>query len=227
MKGKKLIYTLPVIGVVCILVGLVVGITVGAKRGIPFVTEKEQWTIGIYSGESPFELTNELGFRNPVLKAEDVTDVPAKFVADPFLIRDDSTWYLFFEVYNLNSEQGDLAVATSTDAKNWEYQQVIIDEPFHLSYPYVFNHDGDYYLIPESYQSNSIRLYKAIDFPNEWEFVSTLVDDVSLVDPSIVNFNDRWWIFSSEESKENDTLRLYYADELTGPWQEHPIKPNC
>jgi hypothetical protein len=225
MKGKKLIYTLPIIGVVCILVGLVAGIFVGVKRGIPFVTEKEQWTIGIYSGESPFALTNELGFRNPVLKAEDVTDVPAKFVADPFLIRDDSTWYLFFEVYNLNNEQGDLAVATSKDAKNWEYQQVIIDEPFHLSYPYVFNHNGDYYLIPESYQSNSIRLYKATNFPYEWEFVSTLVEDVSLVDPSIVNINDMWWIFSSEESKENDTLRLYYADELTGPWQEHPASP--
>ena len=63
------------------------------------------------------------------------------------------TWNLFFEVYNNDTKQGDLAVATSKNTWIWDYQKVIIDEPFHLSYPYVFKADDEYYLIPESLRS--------------------------------------------------------------------------
>ena len=37
---------------ICLLFGFAGGILVGMKRGIPFVTQKEQWTIGIYSKRS-------------------------------------------------------------------------------------------------------------------------------------------------------------------------------
>jgi hypothetical protein len=193
------------------------------KRGIPFVTEKEQWTIGIYEGESPLDFPASQQRRNPVLTAQDVTDVPAKFVADPFLMEEDSTWYLFFEVYNLNTEQGDLAVATSTDTKRWQYQQLILDEPFHLSYPYVFKWQGEHYLIPESFEANSIRLYRAVNFPTDWEFVTALVEGIERVDPSIVYYAERWWLFAA--ALDNATLHLYHADDLFGPWEEHPQSP--
>lgn len=193
------------------------------KRGVPFVAQKEQWTIGIYAGTSPFDFPASQARRNPVLTAQDVTDVPAKFVADPFLIHDDSTWYLFFEVYNLDTQQGDLAVATSTDTRRWKYEQIILDEPFHLSYPYVFRWQDEYYMIPESFEADSIRLYQAVDFPTRWEFVKTLVDNVERVDNSIVRFDDKWWLFAAPTS--NDSLHLYFADDLLGPWQEHSQSP--
>ena len=223
MRARKYYLLSVAIAGACLVIGLVGGIFVGIKRGIPFVTQREQWTIGIYRGESPFALAPARRARNPVLRAEDVTDVPAKFVADPFLIREDAKWYLFFEVYNNRTQQGDLAVATSKDARHWEYQQIIIDEPFHLSYPYVFKWQDDYYLIPESFETDSIRLYKATDFPTQWSFVTTLVTDSDFVDPSIVHFNDKWWLFASQTS--NDILHLYHADDLQGPWKEHPNSP--
>jgi hypothetical protein len=220
---KKSHFILTATALFFLLIGLAAGIVVGIKRGIPFVAEREQWTIGIYQGDSPLNFPASKQKGDPVLRAEDVTDAPAKFVADPFLINNDSTWYLFFEVYNLNTEQGDLAVATSKDARRWEYQQIVLDEPFHLSYPYVFEWQGDYYLIPESFEANSIRLYKAEQFPTRWTFVTTLVDDYELVDPSIVHYDDRWWLWAAPTS--NDTLHLFYADDLLGPWQEHPESP--
>ncbi len=223
MKSRKpLIVSVVVILSFVVIAGL---IFVVKKRGIPFVTEREQWTIGIYTGKSPFDLKNTRVLRNPVMKAQDVTDVPAKFVADPFLIEDESTWYLFFEVYNLDSQQGDLAVATSTDTKKWKYQRIIIDEPFHLSYPYVFEWDGEYYLIPESFEANSIRLYQATEFPYKWEFIATLVDNIALVDPSIVRFDDKWWLFAADANDKHDTLRLFYSENLTDDWIEHPGSP--
>jgi hypothetical protein len=219
---KYYLFSVAIAGAVFV-IGLVGGIYVGIKRGVPFVTEREQWTIGIYSGESPFDFDPDQNRRNPILKAEDVTDVSAKFVADPFLVQEQSTWYLFFEVYNNATQQGDLAVATSTNARSWKYQQIVLDEPFHLSYPYVFKWQDDYYLIPETFETNSIRLYKAVNFPTQWSFVETLVDGKDFVDPSIAYFNDRWWLFSATTS--NDTLYLFYADDLIGPWQEHRESP--
>lgn len=209
--------------VVSLLVIVAGGVLVGMKRGIPFVAEKEQWTIGIYEGDSPFNFPASQDRRNPVITAQDVTDVSAKFVADPFLVQEEATWYLFFEVYNLATAQGDLAVATSRDTKHWQYQQLILDEPFHLSYPYVFKWQDQYYLIPESFEANSIRLYRAVHFPLRWEFVKTLVDQVERVDNSIVHFNDKWWLFAAPTS--NDSLHLYVADDLLGPWREHPKSP--
>ena len=199
------------------------GVVIVRKRGIPFVAQREQWTIGIYRSDSPFQYGGLQRWINPLFRAEDVTDVPAKFVADPFLVREGETWNLFFEVYNNDTQQGDLAVATSRNTWIWNYEKIILDEPFHLSYPYVFQWQNEYYLIPESFEDNSIRLYKAEDFPTKWSYVKTLVEGRDYVDNSIVFYNDKWWLFSSVTS--NDTLYLHYADSLLGPWQEHPQSP--
>ena len=220
---KKPFIRTATLATVCLLIGLLGGIYIGMKRGIPFVTQREQWTIGIYRSDSPFNFNALQGWINPLFRAEDVTDVPAKFVADPFLVKEDKTWNLFFEVYNNETKQGDLAVATSANTWTWKYQKVIIDEPFHLSYPYVFLSDGEYYLIPESFEDNSIRLYQADEFPTKWSYVKTLVEGRDYVDNSIIYYNNKWWLFSSVTT--NDQLYLHYADSLTGPWKEHPQSP--
>ncbi len=211
------------LAIIFLSLGLVVGIYVGMKRGIPFVSQREQWTIGIYRSNNPFHFNELQGWINPLFRAENVTDVSAKFVADPFLIKEDETYNLFFEVYNNDTKQGDLAVATSTNTWTWNYEKIILDEPFHLSYPYVFKADDGYYLIPESFEDNSIRLYKADDFPTKWSYIKTLVEGRDYVDNSIVYYNNQWWLFSSVTS--NDMLYLHYADSLTGPWKEHPLSP--
>ena len=203
--------------------GLAGGMYVGMKRGIPFVTQRENWSIGIYRSDSPFYFNELQGWINPSFKAEDVTDIPAEFVADPFLVQEGDTWNLFFEVYNGETDQGDLAVATSTNTWTWNYEKVILDEPFHLSYPYVFKWENEYYMIPESWEDRSIRLYKAESFPTQWSYVKTLVEGRDYVDNSIVYHNGMWWLFSSVTT--NDTLYLHYSDSLMGPWQEHPQSP--
>jgi hypothetical protein len=220
MLKKRLFLPLILIGI--FFTGFAGGLVVG-KRGVPFVAQKEQWTIGIFRGSSPFSFNSFWNWFNPLLKAEDVTDISAKFVADPFLIKEGKIWYLFFEVYNNQSKQGDLALATSTNTWFWDYRQVILDEPFHLSYPYVFKWENDYYLIPESFEANSIRLYKAEDFPIHWSYQTSLLEGRNYVDNSIVHFNGKWWLFASVTTC--DTLYLFYADNLTGPWIEHPASP--
>lgn len=221
---RKYKLTTLLLAIVCLVVVSAAGFLVVRKRGVPFVGKKEQWSIGIYRSDSPLAFPVSGTRRNPVLTAQDVTDVPAKFVADPFLAKESSTWYLFFEVYNTNTEQGDIALATSKNTRKWKYERVVLDEPFHLSYPYVFRWENEHYLIPESNEANSVRLYRAVDFPTQWAFLGSLIEGKDFVDPSIIRFGDRWWIFVSSVSEPNH-LQLYYADNLTGPWHEHPMSP--
>jgi len=183
------------------------------------------WSIGIYVGHSPIDLAPPETLSNPSLTGEHVSDLAAEFVADPFMVRSSSQWYMFFEVMNRTAGKGEIGLAISPDALSWIYQRIVLTEPFHLSYPYVFEWNGDYYMIPETHEVGSIRLYKAEEFPDQWSFVGTLMAGLPFTDSSIVRYASKWWVFTETRPGKNDTLRLYYADDLMGPWTEHPASP--
>lgn len=182
------------------------------------------WSIGIYTGPSPFELSPAEGVENPVLSAGSVTDRPATFVADPFMVRTGGLWHMFFEVKAGPDRDGEIGWATSPDGLGWEYRKIVLAEPFHLSYPYVFEWEGGFYLVPESLEPGAIRLYRADPFPERWIHVQDLLP-VTGADPSLFRFQDRWWMFLCPTPYEHDSLALYHADRLEGPWREHPKSP--
>lgn len=182
------------------------------------------WSIGIYTGDSPFQLRAPANHLNPVLTHTDVSDVPADFVADPFMLHKDHRWYMFFEVLNQVTNRGEIALAASDDGFTWAYQQVVLKEPFHLSYPYVFEWQGEYYMIPETLGATGVCLYKADRFPTRWSLKQTLIEGLH-ADPSIVRFADLWWMFACTEPYGHDILRLYFARDLEGPWKQHPRSP--
>jgi hypothetical protein len=185
-----------------------------------------QWAIGIYTGETPFQLRCSNKTDTPVLTGADVADVRARFVADPFMLAVDRRWYMFFEVMNVASQKGEIGLAVSGDGSTWAYQKIVLTEPFHLSYPYVFEWGGDYYMIPETHQTNSVRLYQARYFPWQWSYVRTLLTGSAFADASVVRHEGKWWMFTeTNPTGRSDTLRLYYADDLSGAWREHPQSP--
>lgn len=210
------------LAVLCI--GLMAGGLWLRRRGnIPFIARQQQWTIGIVVGDSPLALTEPSGLENPVLTAKDVTDIPAQFVADPFMCRNDGTWYMFFEVMNANTGHGDIGLATSSDGFDWRYEQIVLDEPFYLSFPCVVQ-DGDRFcMIPES-RTDGVRLYRAESFPHQWVYVTTIAEGYH-ADPSVFRYEDSWWMFAEAWRDGSRSLRLYFADQLQGPWAEHPTSP--
>jgi len=178
------------------------------------------WSISIYSGPSPFELNGN----GPVLTSADVTDIHAAFVADPFMLRRDDTWYMFFEAMNTETQRGEIGLATSDNGLAWSYQRIVLKEPFHLSYPYVFEAQDAIYMIPETLGAEAVCLYQAVDFPFRWSKTAHLVER-GFADPSVLRFNDLWWMFACATPYQHDTLVLYYAADLHGPWTQHPKSP--
>jgi hypothetical protein len=194
--------------------------------------KKLRWAFGIYEGPSPTDLAPSKTIRNPVFTIADVAGfsgdvrgMVAVHIFDPFVIQQGTRHYLFFELCGFTDfKYGcDIAYASSDDGLKWSYEGIVLDEPFKLSYPNVFRHGDQYYMIPESNQDASVRLYEAVEFPRKWKLVKKLLTGHAYQDPTIFRYRNRWWILATPGG--NAELSLYFADSLIGPWQEHPQSP--
>ena len=183
-----------------------------------------KWSIGIYEGETPFKLFPKKEIKNPILTGRNVNDVDARFVADPFMIIEEDYYHMFFEVGLRNkSPIGDIGYAKSNDGQDWEYVGIILDEKFHLSYPNVFKWGGEFFMVPETGGEYEVKLYKARNFPYEWENVSTLIEGYRYIDPTIFYHKNKWWMFLTDPS--NGVLNLYFSHNLYSGWKSHPMNP--
>ena len=210
-------------GIMAVLLIILLVIAGGsAYRRLLTARETSIWSIGIYYcfSSEPIEFSGQ-GICNPILTAEDITDIEAKFVADPFLIHEKGVFYLFFEVFNSRTRQGDIGLATSQDGLNWNYRQIVPDESYHLSFPYVFRYNNEFYMMPA--KGDGFILYRADPFPTHWVEVKTIIQEGGLGDGAIFYFRDSWWILAGAEGREN--LELFYADTPLGPWVKHPKSP--
>ena len=183
------------------------------------------WSISIYAGANPRHLEPAADTSTPVLSRADVTDVPASFVADPFMLRTpglngdggDDEWHMFFEVWNDDTEQGEIGYASSRDGRAWRYERMALRMPYHLSYPFVFAWEGAHYMVPETRQDGAVNLFVAEDFPFGWRKVVRLLDG-DFADASLFRYHDRWWMFVLHGTED---LMAFHADDLFGPWQPH------
>ena len=182
------------------------------------------WSVGIYAGASLQTLAGHPEAHNPVLTRHEVTDIQAAFVADPFLIREGDSWWMFMEVMNAETGRGEIALARSYDGVEWSYEGVVLREPFHLSYPYVFARDGQHYMIPETLAAGAVRLYTGDPFPTKWRHVRDLIPG-AYADPSIFERDGRWWLLCCGNPCGHDMLNLFSAPTLEASWHEHAIRP--
>jgi len=176
---------------------------------------RETWAIGIYEGPSPLTLSPAVGISNPILSAQSVTDVNARFVADPFMIQNETGCHLFFEVLNEQRNTGEIGYAFSGNGQQWHYRKIVLRERYHLSYPYVFSWNGHYYMIPECMKSGGIQ--RVVTLVRRTRTVTAIVD------PSIIHYRNRWYLFSY--AMKQKSLHLFTAAALEGPWTEHPKSP--
>jgi hypothetical protein len=185
---------------------------------------RDPWAVGVYAGRSPLVLRPAAGVVNPVLTREDVTDAAADFVADPFMLNHAGRWFMFFEVLNRRDGRGEIGLATSLDGLAWDFERVVLREAFHLSYPHVFEAGGEFYMTPETLGAGAVRLYKAARFPYDWSHVADLIAG-EYADPTVFFHGGRWNLFACATPQQHDSLALFRADELRGPWAAHPASP--
>ncbi len=147
--------------------------------------------------------------------------------ADPFIFVTGEGTFLFIEEIP-PSGRGVISVLKRRQDGTWSAPRRVLEEPFHLSYPQVFAHDGEIYMVPESAQAGRVGLYRAKEFPGGWELECELLSNVPAVDATLFERDGRWWMFVNLRAPGGsswDELHLYSAPDLRGPYTPHPLNP--
>ncbi|MBK9924827.1 MAG: hypothetical protein IPP66_05985 [Anaerolineales bacterium] len=151
------------------------------------------------------------------------------FWADPFILKKQDKSYLFFEEYVRKTDLGRIVYALIDENGEIGEPQVALERPYHLSYPFLFEHRGEFYMIPETAQNRAIEAYRCVRFPDQWEFHKTLMPDVRAMDTTLLEHAMRWWMFvniAHEGGSTWDELHVFYSDDpLTNNWTPHPMNP--
>jgi hypothetical protein len=151
------------------------------------------------------------------------------FYADPFIFEYDDRVFIFFEEYSFSESKGWISVFEIIN-NNHVYLGKVLEEDFHLSFPFILEEDGKIYMIPESSAAGDIRIYECIKFPMEWEFRGVILRNVSASDSIVLKHNDLWWLFTNIDSgffqDHSSNLSIFYSNDLlNGLWIEHVLNP--
>jgi hypothetical protein len=148
--------------------------------------------------------------------------------ADPFLVEREGKTWLFFESLRFRERWGVISCSElGPDGKPGEPIEVL-RRPYHLSYPFVFEHEAQVYMIPETRQNRTIELYRATSFPEQWALDAVLLSNICAVDATLARIGGKFWLFagiSNGMHSNSDELGVFFADALTGPWTPHPSNP--
>ncbi|WP_435645154.1 glucosamine inositolphosphorylceramide transferase family protein [Butyricicoccus porcorum] len=129
------------------------------------------------------------------------------WAADTMVYEYNGETYLFAELYDYKLCRGTLGVALFDGIQFGAWKQIIV-EPFHLSYPLVFERENCIYMLPETSEVGQLRLYKAVQFPYKWELYKVIKDGVHWVDTTLFKQRDIFIGFTQSLDGERGNLRF-------------------
>lgn len=155
---------------------------------------------------------------------------PDHFWADPFVLRENDKNYVFIEEFSYKERKGHITCLEVDASGRIINREKVLENSYHMSYPFIFDANETKYMIPETSQNNTIELYQCIEFPGKWTFVMNMMENVVAKDTTLFFHNQKWWMFTA--IKETDKLSthvelfLFYSDDYkTSNWQPHPLNP--
>ncbi len=185
------------------------------KKCVSFFTgrQKYNWSVSYLSPVGPMMALSQ---------AKVVSNPRGQFYADPFLFEHSGEMFCFVEDYFRDENKGKISVL-KLEEEGFAPLGVVLEEDFHLSFPFVFEDEGNIYMIPETSRAQSVRLYKATLFPFKWELVMSLIDGIKAVDTVVFKKDKKWFMltnFCTAGIGDNSSeLHLYSSDTLlTKDW---------
>ncbi|MBT0717513.1 hypothetical protein HGT71_04365 [Rosenbergiella epipactidis] len=149
------------------------------------------------------------------------------FLADPFGLWREGKLYLFAEAYDYRTQRGYIEAFILDQNFRVLEKRMVLKEDWHLSYPYVFEAEGEIWMLPEGYKSGRLTLYKAIEFPWRWQAEPRFSFPEAAIDATPYFHDGRWWMFytpPAPKAARTNTLKLATANHLFGPWDSVPIQ---
>lgn len=135
--------------------------------------------------------------------------------ADPFVFQYKDKTYIFAEMFDYIQRRGSIGYTQLGKEGATPWKKVIC-EPFHMSYPNLFSLNNEIYMLPETSDCQKLLLYKAVSFPDQWECVRVLAENVMWVDTTFFKTNDCIYAITTDVSNENEHVDylLTFSDDL-------------
>ncbi len=149
-----------------------------------------------------------------------------RLYADPFLIQRNGQVYCFFEDLDHARHIGRISCAAVDGGGHFQEVRPVLRSSYHLSYPFVFEDEGEVFMVPESRRAKKVELLRAVEFPHRWERVRTLLDGPGL-DTTVLRHQGVYWFFVAvrEPDEASEQLLLFHADSLAGELRFHRRNP--
>jgi hypothetical protein len=153
-----------------------------------------------------------------------------RFWADPHALLHHGRHFIFIEEFVYAQGKGHIAVMELHPDGSHTVPVPVLERPYHLSYPFVFEHQGQVFMVPESAANASIEMYRCIEFPHRWALHKVLMQGVKAYDSTLYCDGQRWWLFANMVETEGasswDELFLFHADAPDSDrWVAHPLNP--
>jgi hypothetical protein len=150
--------------------------------------------------------------------------------ADPHIIHEKEKYHIFLEEYIHRTKKGHISLIVMDEEGNYRDPVRVLEQPYHLSHPFIFYWRGNYYMIPESASNKTIEVYKCTRLFDKWEFHKILLENITAVDSTIFHYQQNWWLFTNVRENDGastcDELFLFYGESpLSDKWKQHPQNP--
>lgn len=158
----------------------------------------------------------------------ELKDDGLRFYADPVPIARDGKVTLFVEEFPHKLGRGIISVVGFGPQGPVGTPRPVLEQPVHLSYPFVFERDGQVWMVPESSAAGTIDLFRADPFPDRWVKEATLVAGIAASDATLFEHGGRWWMLATVRDGGgafSDALHAWSAPGFRGPWTPHAGNP--
>lgn len=150
------------------------------------------------------------------------------FHADPFGLWRSNRLYVFAERFDYRDRRGRIDMHCYDRTFRLLERSSVLQESWHLSYPFVFEAEGETWMLPEAHHSGMLILYRAVDFPYRWEKAARIQLDHVPVDATPLKYDGLWWLFytvANDAASKVGELHIAFSEKLTGTWRPHPANP--
>ncbi len=152
------------------------------------------------------------------------------YYADPFVRVFNGSPWLFVEEFSYLHNRAWLAVLPLTTQLRpaGPARRIALVDNTHVSFPCVFEHNGELWLLPETSGARRIDLYRCAEFPHRWQRERTLLSHIDAADTAPLWHDGRCWLITSTRANPREgghrSLAIFHADDLlSSRWEAHPI----
>ena len=166
-----------------------------AKKAYRRLFGDEQWFLVVNAGRPAVD--SGMTGRAPAARFKVHHAPPGRFWADPVPIVVDGKVWVFFEDYSFASKKAAIACAPVSADGGLGEVATALECPWHLSYPFVFEHQAELYMIPDTWTRIGLTCGAAAASPGDWRRERTLLDGVNMSDPTLHRQDGKLWLFGT------------------------------